>query len=378
MSAPVALPSDASGLPAVVARASALLDDGDFNNARLLAGEIYKHAKSAAHVAKKLRAAEGLIQKAYRLQADALLIECQAKIRLADEYDAAQERGEASKGGRPKKTVSDENGFTSSEAGLTRKEIHEARKLRDAEKAEPGIAERAIEARLQQGLEPTKTVIRGIGTRSASKEERGDDFYRTPREAVLTLLALERFAEVIREDACGDGAISKVLEEAGHTVQLADLRDRGCTNRDGEIAAVADYLESCGSSTDCDKITNPPFNLVNQWAAHALREHRPRKMALLLNFNMMCGADNADRNFWMDEWPPARIIVFTRRLPMMHRDAYEGPKNGSQMNTAWFIWERQCQRRSVRASKRPYGDRTILVRADWKDFVDWEPEGGWL
>jgi hypothetical protein len=42
---------------------------------------------------------DDLLVKVYRAQADALIIESQAKSRLADEYDAAQERGEISKQG---------------------------------------------------------------------------------------------------------------------------------------------------------------------------------------------------------------------------------------------------------------------------------------
>ena len=53
-------------------------------------------------------------------QADALDIESAAKRRLADEYDAAQDRGEVGQQGRPK-TVVDENGFipTAADIGLT-------------------------------------------------------------------------------------------------------------------------------------------------------------------------------------------------------------------------------------------------------------------
>jgi hypothetical protein len=41
-----------------------------------------------------LISADVLIAAVYRAQADALVIEAQAKRRLADEYDAAQARGE--------------------------------------------------------------------------------------------------------------------------------------------------------------------------------------------------------------------------------------------------------------------------------------------
>jgi len=90
------------------------------------------------------RAYDDLIAAAYRAQADALEIEAQAKRRLADEYDAAQERGEVAKDGRPK-TVPGGNGkATAADLGLSRKEIHDARVLRDAERQAPGIVARTV------------------------------------------------------------------------------------------------------------------------------------------------------------------------------------------------------------------------------------------
>lgn len=71
--------------------------------------------------------------------ADAAEIEAQAKRRLADEYDAAQERGEVAANGQRGKAVPDGNSLaTVSDLGLTRKAIHEARQLRDAEAADQG------------------------------------------------------------------------------------------------------------------------------------------------------------------------------------------------------------------------------------------------
>lgn len=68
----------------------------------------------------------GLITAVYRAQADALEIEAQAKRRLADEYDAAQERGEI-RTRADNQHVLDENKPRVHEIGLSRKEIHEAR-----------------------------------------------------------------------------------------------------------------------------------------------------------------------------------------------------------------------------------------------------------
>lgn len=77
-----------------------------------------------------------LSRAAHRAQADALLIECRAKMRLADEYDAAQEQGEvATHGGARNFNVPKEDVEPcAADLGLTRKQIHEARQLRDAER----------------------------------------------------------------------------------------------------------------------------------------------------------------------------------------------------------------------------------------------------
>ncbi len=128
-------------------------------DARLMATAAYDAAKAAARFSKMKQASDEMIGRAHRLQADAAEIEFLCKRRLADEYDAAQERGEASTGGRPK-TVPEQNGFTADAAGLSRKDIHEARQIRDAEKAEPGIVRRTLDSMIERGEEPTKAAVK--------------------------------------------------------------------------------------------------------------------------------------------------------------------------------------------------------------------------
>lgn len=363
MNAPVAI-ADVSGLDVVVERARALLDDGDVLAARMLAAGAYDQAKAAASYAQRFGAAERLVGKARRLQADALMIEAQAKVRLADEYDAAQAAGEVRRPGQRGKAVADDDRIspaTVAEIGLSKQEIHDARKLRDAERKAPGIVERAIEARLAAGLEPSRASLRAnIGTKSATCEERGHNLYETPGEGIRTLLALERFSPRVLEPACGKGAILRPLEDAGYDVSISDLIDYGTATRHGECQAVVDFLQSA-EPAGMDIVTNPPYgDVLNAFVAHALRVHRPRKMALLLNLNFLCGFEDADRCFAMDENPPARVHVFSRRLPMMHRDGWEGPHASSSMNTAWFVWEQNRHGR--------YAGPTTIRRVDWKDF----------
>ena len=341
--APIADAQNAE-LVAIVERARALFDDGDVQAALKLSSVAYDQAKAAAASAERVKASRGLVDKARRMQADALKIESMCYIAMADAVDEAQAKGEIAKKGRPK-NVSDENIFSLEDVGLDRGKLHASRQIRNAAKADPGFIDRVIETRLASGLEPNRAAIKNaaghaIGTKTATKQERGEDLYETPIEAMRTLLALESFGLNVLEPSVGKGAILRPLEDAGYQVAISDLVDRDIATRDGECQNVGDFLLSSASGGGWDIVTNPPYGIANAYIAHALREHRPRKMAMLLNSNFMFGFEDADRRFVMDENPPSRIYAFTHRLPMMHRDGWDGNKASSQMNTAWFIWER--------------------------------------
>ncbi len=72
------------------------------------------------------------IATAHQMLGDVLEIESLARIRLADEYDAAQERGELAKHGQKRADVV--GGNISSDLGMRRDEIHDARRLRSADR----------------------------------------------------------------------------------------------------------------------------------------------------------------------------------------------------------------------------------------------------
>ena len=72
-----------------------------------------------------------MCRAAHRTQADAFEIEAGAKRRLADEYDAAQERGEV-RGHGNRSDIPKQN-ITVKDTGLTSKQVHDTRAVRDAE-----------------------------------------------------------------------------------------------------------------------------------------------------------------------------------------------------------------------------------------------------
>jgi hypothetical protein len=53
--------------------------------------------------------------------------------------------------------------------------------------------------------------------------------------------------------------------------------------------------------------------------------------------------------------PLTRVHLFKRRLPMMHRRGWDGPKASSQVPYAWFVFE------------RGHTGPALLDRIDWKN-----------
>ena len=99
-----------------------------------MAGFAHDAAKRADRLAQAKGVHDELIGAAYRAQADVAMIEAAEKARLADECDAAQERGEVAgpDDGR-RVAVPDGNALpaTAEDIGLTRKQVHEARQIEE-------------------------------------------------------------------------------------------------------------------------------------------------------------------------------------------------------------------------------------------------------
>jgi hypothetical protein len=165
-----------------------------------------------------------------------------------------------------------------------------------------------------------------------SLSERGADLYETPDVAIEALLRVEKLPHHIWEPACGRGRIVSILRAHGHTVWATDLNDYGCPESENRI----DFLMEHQRRFDVECIlTNPPFKLAEQFVEHALY-HSPRVIMLL----RLAFYESARRSHILERSGLARIHVFRKRLPMMHRDGWEGRKANSGMAFAWFCWDR--------------------------------------
>jgi hypothetical protein len=162
--------------------------------------------------------------------------------------------------------------------------------------------------------------------------EHRDDFYATPPQAVLALLEVEQFNGTIWECACGDGAIVNVLRADRRDVYATDLVDRGCPDSQSRI----DFLMESPPTFPVGAIlTNPPYALADKFVSHALKIRVP-KIAMLMRLAFL---ESEKRSQILDGGDLARVYVFRNRLPMMHRDGWEGKKSSSSLAFAWFVWE---------------------------------------
>ena len=184
-----------------------------------------------------------------------------------------------------------------------------------------------------------------------------DDFYRTPENATLALLSVEKFPLNIWEPACGDGAISKVLVENGYrnNVISTDLYDKGygepgkdffqfssapkyCLTPDKFGFVQCDHVEECRSI-----VTNPPYQFksgsktyrVEDWVEKAFQFENIDKVALLLKTTAIAGQE---RSKIFQRCGLSSMLQFRGRLKM----ARQGEKKDTScmIDFAWFVFNR--------------------------------------
>jgi hypothetical protein len=161
---------------------------------------------------------------------------------------------------------------------------------------------------------------------------RGQDAYFSPPEAIHSLLRLEAdyLPRCIWEPAAGDGAMVRPLQQAGFKVIASDITDYGLAG----CEAGVDYL--CARPPDGvgGIITNPPYKLAISFAQKGIAE--VPYLALLLRTNFL---ESVNRLAFFRKYPPARLWISSRRLPMMHRLGWQGPRVASNTCYAWFVWD---------------------------------------
>jgi hypothetical protein len=161
-----------------------------------------------------------------------------------------------------------------------------------------------------------------------------NDFYPTNPKLTRALLDREILEGSVWEPACGEGDMSKVLNEYGYDVFSSDLIDRGY----GE--APIDFLDD----NQIKKIgkydvvmTNPPFCNGKEFVLQAKKV--ARKKICILNKTLFI--DSVGRyEMWLDkEFPLKTMYQIVGSLPFRKNNISEERKGGL-FSYAWYVFEK--------------------------------------
>lgn len=184
------------------------------------------------------------------------------------------------------------------------------------------------------------TIASAITTSLKIHARKPADFYPTPpdaTQALLNHLKLPR-GTTVKEPACGDGAMARVLTKAGFVVDASDLREDS-----GYGTGGVDFLKRPGKPAEW-VITNPPFNLSVEFIQTSLK--LTPNVAMLLKSQYWHAAS---RLALFHEHRPAEI------LPLTWRPAFLEAERGSSplMDVMWVVWRKGSTGTSFTPLKRP-------------------------
>ena len=187
--------------------------------------------------------------------------------------------------------------------------------------------------------------VRGGAVRHALKD-RKDDLNETPPAATRALMRAVNLPQNVWEPCAGRNAITNVITATGRRVVATDLVDYGVLG----IQTGVDFLMEHKAPEGCDTIvTNLPFKTQDAMVRHGLQ--LCSVVIVLQRLAYLEGAKRAD----LIDHHLSRVLVGIERLPMMHRDGWQGEriKQGT-MPFAWFVFTRLQPR------------QTVLERISWR------------
>lgn len=163
-----------------------------------------------------------------------------------------------------------------------------------------------------------------------SYERETNDYYATEPKAVELLLELEDFTKLnVWECACGEGHLSKSMQNKGLYVYSSDIIDRGFGN-------VYDFLSEENKEWKGHIITNPPYKYAKEFIEKALNiTDKYCKIAMFLPIRY---TEGKERKKLFLKYPPKVIYISSSRLKCAINGTFEQIKT-SATSYAWFVWE---------------------------------------
>lgn len=186
-----------------------------------------------------------------------------------------------------------------------------------------------------KGNKKSTFVMLGASNHS-EKERENNDYYATDPKS------LKIFLDKIKEDgivlhnniwecACGQGHLSKELEEQGYKVWSTDLINRGYGTGN------TDFLKSIPDSWYGDILTNPPYKYAQEFVEKAMETTRAG--AYIIFFLKIQFLESKARKELFKKYPPKYIYVNSERQLCAMNGEFEKYK-ATAICYCWFIWEK--------------------------------------
>ena len=160
------------------------------------------------------------------------------------------------------------------------------------------------------------------------------DYYATHQDSTKALLEVEEIIYPALEPACGEGHISKLLDE--EQTQSSDLVYYGYG-----IGGKTDFLTEEPIGDFNTVITNPPFSLFQEFVEKALKVAKKK----VIMFGKLQALEGIKRATYLETTPLKTVYVFKKRQQPLRNgseiDEATGKKwASSTMAFAWFVWEK--------------------------------------
>ena len=163
-------------------------------------------------------------------------------------------------------------------------------------------------------------------------EREANEHYVEPEWCSRRLFEAEHFEGQIWDPCCGFGTVISSAIAAGHNAYASDIIER----KKGTCDEIADFLACTDQCAAPNIVCNPPFNIADRFAAHALRLAATRKVAMIFPTARLNAAH------WLRGTPLLRVWLMTPRPSMPPGHVIErGIKpSGGKMDFCWLIWAR--------------------------------------
>ena len=141
---------------------------------------------------------------------------------------------------------------------------------------------------------------------------------------------LETFQNNIWECACGEGHLSRAMQNKGITVYSSDLINRGFGNE-------YDFLSAENQEWKGHIITNPPYKYAKEFIEKALSIIPDG--CLVAMFLPIRYTEGKARKKLFQAHPPKTVYISSSRLKCAINGKFDAMK-GSATSYAWFVWQK--------------------------------------